>query len=192
MSAVDPDRQTVLTGRTRRAAWLVVAVGILGILILGANHPADPSLVPPGVALPSRLQGFDQTAFVVQGGPDPPATTGLPCALYARDDAQRQRGLMGRQSLAGYSGMIFMFPQPTTTGFTMKDTLLPLSIAWFDQSGSFVSETDMSPCPSRQAACAQYAPGAAYTLAIEVPRGQLPSLGIGPGSTLHLDGPCTG
>jgi uncharacterized membrane protein (UPF0127 family) len=189
---VDPERRTRLTDRTRRAAGIVVAVGIIGALVLGANRPANPSLVAPGVALPSRIPGIDQTAFVVQAGPGLPAGAGLPCALYARAEAQRQRGLMGRRSLDGYAGMIFAFPRPTTTRFYMKDTTLPLSIAWFDQGGTFVSETDMAPCPPHQAACPEYAPAAAYSLAIEVPRGQLPALGIGPGSTLRLDGPCTG
>ncbi|MGH9059429.1 MAG: hypothetical protein ACRDZY_07965, partial [Acidimicrobiales bacterium] len=60
------------------------------------------------------------------------------------------------------------------------------------QNGVFISATDMAPCPPGRAACPQYPSPAPFTLAIEVPQGLLPSLGIGPGSTLHLDGPCIG
>jgi uncharacterized membrane protein (UPF0127 family) len=70
---------------------------------------------------------------------------------------------------------------------------MPLSIAWFDAAGKFVSATDMAPCPPGTAAgkCPLFSAKGPYRFALEVPQGQLPSLGIGPGTTLELAGPCT-
>ena len=73
-----------------------------------------------------------------------PRTT---AACWPLTQAQQNQGLMNRTDLAGYDAMLFQFlgadrrPQ-----FYMKDTLIPLSIAWFDANGHFVSAADMSPC----------------------------------------------
>src|ERR1700722_19788494 len=97
---------------------------------------------------------------------------------------------MNRRDLAGYDGMIFRWPASTAEAFYMKDTIIPLSIAWFDQSTRFVSETDMAPCPPAVASCPLFSASAPYTVAIEVPEGGLARLGIGPGSSITLGGPC--
>ena len=65
----------------------------------------------------------------------------------------------------------------------MKDTLIPLSIAWFDAEGRFVSATDMAPCGDEPAA-PPTAPAPPYRYALEVPQGELPRLAIGPGTRL--------
>jgi uncharacterized membrane protein (UPF0127 family) len=72
----------------------------------------------------------------------------------------------------------------------MKDTLIPLSIAWFDPSHRFVSQSDMAPCPPA-GACPLYYPIGMANLAIEVPQGHLPKLGIGPGATISVGGACS-
>lgn len=96
---------------------------------------------------------------------------------------------MNRTDLAGYDGMLFQFGQPTTVEFYMKNTLIPLSIAWFDASGHFVSSTDMTPCRT-QDNCQLYAAVSAYTDALEVSEGGLGRLGIGTGSSLTVGGGC--
>jgi uncharacterized membrane protein (UPF0127 family) len=96
---------------------------------------------------------------------------------------------MARRDLGGYDGMIFQFPQPGRVPFYMRDTLIPLSIAWFDPSGRFVSATDMMPCPPREK-CPLYYPAAAASTAIEVEQGHLARLGIGPGATISVGGAC--
>lgn len=96
---------------------------------------------------------------------------------------------MNRTDLAGYDGMLFEFPAPTTTQFYMKDTLISLSIAWFDAGGHFVSATDMTPCLTA-AVCPLYQAAAPYTVALEVPAGQLGHLGVGTGSSMTVGGSC--
>jgi uncharacterized membrane protein (UPF0127 family) len=135
---------------------------------------------------PSRVSGFDQVAFSVsaKGGP-----ASRHCGLLALTQAQHDRGLMNRTDLAGYDAMLFQFSAPTTTQFYMKDTLINLSIAWFDAGGRFVSATDMQPCGSATV-CPLFGAAAPYTVALEVPRGRLGSLGVAAGSTLTVGGSC--
>ena len=132
------------------------------------------------------VEGFGSVAYRVST-----LTAAERCALLAESALQRARGLMGRTDLAGYDGMLFVFESDTTTGFWMKDTPLPLSIAWFDASGRFVSAADMQPCLNRGSDCPSYPPAGAYRYALEVPQGGLGALGIGPGAVLTLGGPCT-
>ena len=87
--------------------------------------------------------------------------------------------------------MVFVWDQDTTGGFWMRDTIVPLSIAWFDAEGAFVSSTDMAPCPDDEPDCPIYEPAGPYRFALEVPQGDLDELGVGPGSRLALGGPCT-
>lgn len=153
---------------------VVLGLGVAVFVVRGADRTAPPRLV-------RNVPGFSQIAFRV--GSSPPR-----CALLALTTEQQNRGLMNRHDLGGYDGMIFQFPQPTTTQFYMKDTLIPLSIAWFDASGHFVSSTDMAPCVT--ATCPLFSAAAPYTTAIEVAQGRLGQLGIGAGSSISVGGGC--
>jgi len=97
---------------------------------------------------------------------------------------------MGVTDLEGYLGMVFRFDTDATGSFYMKDTPLPLSIAWFASDGTFVSAGDMEPCLEAGATCPTYAPAGPYRFALEVPKGALSGLGIGPGTRLELGGSC--
>ncbi len=57
----------------------------------------------------------------------------------------RTIGLMNRFSLAPDSGMLFVFPQSEALGFWMKNTFVPLSIAYVDQKGVILNIVDMKP-----------------------------------------------
>ncbi|HWE54627.1 MAG TPA: DUF192 domain-containing protein [Acidimicrobiales bacterium] len=110
--------------------------------------------------------------------------------LEAVTAAEQGHGLMDRTSVAPYAGMAFVFDSPSTDLFYMKDTLIPLSIAWFRADGRFIDATEMPPCPPVTAICPTYSAAAPYTLAVEVPEGRLAAMGIGPGATVHLGGTC--
>jgi len=58
---------------------------------------------------------------------------------------QRATGLMNRFSLQPDHGMLFVFEQPQPLGFWMKNTYVPLSIAFVDASGKIVNIDDMKP-----------------------------------------------
>ncbi len=57
----------------------------------------------------------------------------------------RTIGLMNRFSLASDSGMLFVFPQSEQLGFWMKNTYVPLSIAYVDEKGVILNIADMKP-----------------------------------------------
>lgn len=63
----------------------------------------------------------------------------------ADDDAERARGLMERTELAEERGMLFVFDEEETRSFWMKDTLIPLSIAYIDADGRIVDIQNMKP-----------------------------------------------
>ncbi|MGH9154272.1 MAG: DUF192 domain-containing protein [Acidimicrobiales bacterium] len=194
--------------RLRSALWAAAAVLVLGLvafLVVGANSPADPTLVPelgettppPGVTATSvarqRVSGFGEIAFQLQTGSDTGSDPGIVgiqrCALLAETDAQLQRGLMGRRDLSGYDGMIFRFQEETTGSFFMRNVPVPLEIAWFDAAGRLVSTAGMAPCPDVEG-CPTYAPNGPYRLALEVEAGGLRRLGIGEGIVVTPGGPC--
>jgi len=144
----------------------------------------SPSVPPAAPTAPSRrpLPGFDEVAFRISGANG--VTEGT--ALLADDGASRSQGLMNQTDLRGYDAMVFRFPSPSRGRFFMRNTLIPLSIAFFDSSGRFVSATDMEPCPDDVDPCPTYGAEAPYVHAIEVAQGDLPRLGIGPGSVLSF------
>src|SRR5437660_10031753 len=91
---------------------------------------------------------------------------------------------MGRERLAADAGMAFLFDGPTTVGFWMKDTLIPLDIAYWESGGRIVAILHMTPC--RSGPCRLYAPGRAYVGAVEANRGFFTRHGVGPGDTARL------
>lgn len=68
----------------------------------------------------------------------------------AETDAQRQRGLMERDSLARDHGMLFVYPRPRTLSFWMRNTDIPLSIAYISQDGVIVDIQQMEPHTQQQ------------------------------------------
>ena len=83
----------------------------------------------------------------------------------ADNDAEREQGLMGVTSLPQNQGMAFRWDEPTDATFWMKDTLIPLSIAFVDQGGTVVAIREMTPCTADP--CTTYGADAPYTMAIE-------------------------
>ena len=61
----------------------------------------------------------------------------------ADDTEEMARGLMGRTALAEDAGMLFVYPDEREISFWMKDTLIPLSIAFMDAEGRIVDIQDM-------------------------------------------------
>jgi uncharacterized membrane protein (UPF0127 family) len=174
-------------GTDRGLRWLWIGIWVLFALAMGAcmsngaDGPDDPVLQDS-----SRVPGFAEVGFTV----DPPSgAASKHCALLADTQQTRNQGLMNRQDLAGYDGMVFTFEQTTEAQFHMLNTLIPLSIAFFDANGDFVSALDMLPC-IQGTECENYAATGPYKTAIEVTQGGLPNLGIGPGSSISVGGPC--
>jgi uncharacterized membrane protein (UPF0127 family) len=86
-------------------------------------------------------------------------TVDIPVEI-ADTPAKQEAGLMGRTALAADAGMLFVFDRDQPLSFWMKDTLIPLSIAFINSEGLIVDIQDMQPLdetPHDSAAPAKYA-----------------------------------
>jgi hypothetical protein len=97
--------------------------------------------------------------------------------------ASRSLGLMNRRR-APADGMLFVFPEDTRGGFWMKNTLVPLTIVFFNADGKRVRKLSMTPC--RQESCPIYNPGRRYRFALELRASDArPAVKLGPLSELR-------
>ncbi len=99
----------------------------------------------------------------------------------ATTSAARGRGLMGREELAEDRGMLFVFPSDTEAGFWMKDTSIPLSIAFIAEDGTILDVQDMEPFSTEL-----HRPPRPYRYALEVNQGWFGRNGIGPGDRVEV------
>jgi uncharacterized membrane protein (UPF0127 family) len=122
------------------AVRLVAAIAVLALSAAGAGAGASP-------AVQLRLDG-------VPFRPE-----------LALTPDERGLGLMHRRR-APKDGMLFVFPRETTGAFWMKNTLVPLTIAFFDSNGRRVRKLSMTPC--RSDPCPLYNPRRTYQFALEL------------------------
>ncbi|MCL2878928.1 MAG: DUF192 domain-containing protein [Treponema sp.] len=99
----------------------------------------------------------------------------------ARTDAQLKLGLMHRKKLADGNGMLFIFDRDQVMAFWMKDTLIPLSIAFIAVDGRIVEIKDMAPLDLNTVFSSR-----SVRYALEVPQGWFGRAGISPGDVLDL------
>ena len=125
-----------------------------------------------GCAPAGSLDGFDTTEVVV-------GAETLTVSV-AETSSQRSQGLRHVEALPdGIEGMLFVFEEPTTPTFGMRDTLIPLDIWWFDDEGRLLGSTEMEPCDSEP--CPSYRSPGEVVWALETPQGELELV---PGDTL--------
>ncbi len=137
--------------------------------IAGTSPPVDVT-APPGGA----VVGFGSKAIGAE---------------IADEAEEWGRGLMFRERMDENAGMIFFFPvrRPGTNGFYMKNTLIPLSIAYMrmlsPDTFEVVAFRDMDPCPAQTSPCPLYPGGEPYDAALEVNQGWFEDAGIEVGDT---------
>lgn len=105
----------------------------------------------------------------------------------ARNPEERQRGLMGRTTLAESHGMLFIYPalNQADRGFWMYNTQIPLDIAYLNNQREIVSIRSMNPChSSSRNECPTYPAGAQFRYAVEMNQGFFEELNLGVGDTL--------
>jgi uncharacterized membrane protein (UPF0127 family) len=94
-------------------------------------------------------------------------------AEVANTPDKRSTGLMFRQSLAPNHGMLFVFDEPDRQCFWMRNTLLPLSIAFIEDDGTIVNIENMAP-QTEDAHCSRKA----VRYALEMEQGWFAARGI--------------
>jgi len=142
----------------------IAALALL-VLAAGCSHPRA---VPGSTVI--RLRTSDGEVAVL--------------ARVADTSASRQRGLAGVRDLGADRGMVFLFDHPIRATFWMKDTLIPLSVAFWAPDGRIVAIEGMSPC--RSDPCPSYRAPAPVAGALEVNRGFFREEGVKVGDRVEL------
>ncbi len=133
------------------------------------------------------LAGFTAASPLATAAPPPLPTIELTinghkiAAEVASKPGERETGLMNRFSLRQDSGMLFVFEQPETLSFWMKNTYIPLSIAFIDADGRILNIEDMAP----QTESTHWSKGPAL-FALEMRKGWFAERGLTAGD--HVEG----
>ena len=98
---------------------------------------------------------------------------------------KRGQGLMFVSEFGDVDGMLFVFDTDVNNRFFMRDTLVPLDIAFFSAGGLLVDLFDMVPC--EETPCPRYQPAGLYRYALERPAGTMVGV-ISAGDILDVGG----
>ena len=126
----------------------------------------------------SGLEKFEKKELVIEGRRGQVTIV----AEIALTPAQHQQGLMHRKELKDGEAMLFIFERDQALSFWMKNTLIPLSIAYISSDGRILEIHDMEPGnlnPVRSSRSARYA--------LEVPQGWFSRASIAAGDILDLE-----
>ena len=158
-----------LARRPRRSAGALAALLLTAALGTTATAPLRSQPAADTVAPNPRLPQIEMQAgmHVIR-------------AEVAADGPTRMRGLMMRERLGPNEGMLFVFEQKAGHCFWMKNTLIPLSIAFLDDDGTIANIADMQP-QSEQSHC----PARAVRYALEMEQGWFARRGLKAGSKLQ-------
>jgi uncharacterized protein len=149
-------------------------LGGLALVVLGCSPSGGlaPELHP-------ELSDWPETSVAVRSGEEVHEVT----AVVAADPEARRRGLQQVESLPEGAGMLFLFPRDHTSGFWMKDTLIPLEIAFVDAEGEVIETQSMEPCEEEP--CPRHFPSKPYRAALEVPEGWFSERDVSRGDRLE-------
>lgn len=102
-------------------------------------------------------------------------------AEVVADSISRRKGLQDRFEIAPNEGMLFVFQKSRILSFWMKETFIPLSIAFIDKDGVIVGIDHMEPLTTTS----HFSPAPAK-FALEVPLGWFEKRGVTPGDSVKL------
>lgn len=99
----------------------------------------------------------------------------------AKTAQEQARGLMHRRTLDARAGMLFVYPTDRRLSFWMKNTRVPLSIAFLSRDGRIVQIEDMEPLSLEPVGSVR-----SVRYALEVPQGTFRRLGLDVGDLIGL------
>ena len=148
---------------------VAVALPLAALSFVATTAPVEAQQMPPGAKQPGDFPRVKLTAgmFVID-------------AAVAANDADREQGLMYRTNLGPNEGMLFVFNENAVHCFWMKNTLIPLSIAFVRADGTITdidemqAETTDNHCPRNNG-----------VYALEMSKGWFSSKGIKPGMKIQ-------
>ena len=147
--------------KMRRMLPVLGCLALLGCAA-SAKEPATRVFDAPVLPVVTLQAGMYQVAAEVAATPE-----------------ARQVGLMHRPALGEFDGMLFAFPDDAVHCFWMKDTRIPLSVAFLDSEGTIVTITDMEPF-----SLASHCPGKPVRYALEMNQGWFAARGVAEGQTI--------
>lgn len=149
-----------------RAAGFALALG------MAACTQPEPAGAPPA---PVANVQFEQVTVETAGGP-------VQFEVEIADtEAERDRGLMFRQTMPGYRGMLFEFQDPRPVSFWMRNTILSLDIIFIGVDGRILNIADHTTPQSDDPI-----PSAGVTRGVlEIGAGRAEALGIRPGDRVR-------
>ena len=160
---------------------LVAGVALVGWVLASSaglvGTSDDPVMADPTATTTTPGEAAGTVEYRLEPAEGDPVTVRLEVAA---DPATRARGLMGREEVPPGTGMVFLYPRDVAEAFWMKNTLVPLSIAFVAADGRVVSVAEMTPCKADP--CPSYAPAGPYRYAVELASGSFADAGVGPGS----------
>ena len=161
-------------GRTRPLSLLILFLVLIGLGCDRQGTTAPPSPVAASQAAAVEVSEIERKVAMDIGG----QTFILEVAAT---DADRQRGLMHRKSMAADRGMIFIFPEEARRSFWMRNTLIPLDIIYVDAFGKVVHVAQMKPLDETGTPS-----GWPAKYAIELNEGTAKRLNVVPGNMLRI------
>lgn len=138
----------------------------------GCDSGSSPAAVAPDSGLPIAVV----TIRPAEGG----APTHVDAEVVSTT-AQRQQGLMFREEMAENRGMLFLFPRDTRGGFWMRNTLIPLSIAYIGADGTIQEIREGKPQDDTI-----LVPDEPYRYVLEMNSGWFERHSLGVGDTIEL------
>ena len=160
---MSPNSESPVNNIEKKYLKILALVGVLACLVLQSPCHAQTAAQP---LLPCTELRIGQKKITAE---------------IADEDHERTAGLMFRKTLASDTGMLFVMGRTAPVGFWMKNTVVPLTIAYIDPSGVIKELHDLephneTPVPSRF-------PNIAY--ALEMPQGWFSENNIWPGERIE-------
>jgi uncharacterized membrane protein (UPF0127 family) len=141
----------------------------IALMALAACRPATP------------VEGLPRGTLSIEGNSGPVQVD----VSIAETRETKARGLMGVEEMDPDTGMVFLQDEPARISFWMKDTLIPLSIAFWGPDQRIATILDMEPC--RTSTCPTYDPEIEWVGALEVNQGFFAEHGIEEGASVRLE-----
>ncbi len=177
--AVERAHPAAYARRVKRLPWLAVLALVTAALAASCgDSSAAPAPSPASETTAAATPTPGPNVLTLRGADGRAAQVTVEFAVTPEE---RQKGLMFRESLAPDAGMLFVFPRDNSGGFWMKDTLVPLTIAYIDASGRVQELRDGVPQDTTT-----LRPAAAYRYVLEVNKGWFEAHGLGVGALVEL------
>ena len=155
----------------------VIAVAAITIVIIAAVFilPEDEAII---------AQDEAEITFTTGGN----VSFQILCEIADTDD-ERAIGLMDREEMADDRGMLFVFANNSTSGFWMKNTLIPLDIIFIAENGTVINieEAIVEEPDTPESDFAHYFSDAPYKWVVEINLGLSQQYGIGPGTQVDIE-----